>query len=175
MLASYPSGKGAVCKTVIHQFESGRRLNAEVVKLVDTRDLKSLEHYMFVPVRFRPSVPNKVSNFFGDFVFFNCNLFIIKLNFYKMSKSNSPYIKFTYTLIGLKGEPQEKSYMLNLSYIVSIESLTNHEIKITMNNGKIVIIDLGINNKASIIMDDILDLSAVGSDYNVYNISSIDK
>ena len=44
-----------------------------------------------------------------------------------------------------------------------------------MNNGKIVLIDLGINNKASIIMDDILDLSAVGSDYNVYNISSIDK
>ena len=37
-----------------------------------------------------------------------------------MSKSNSPYIKFTYTLIGLKGEPQEKSYMLNLSYIVSV-------------------------------------------------------
>ena len=36
--------KGAVCKTVIHQFESGRRLNkenAEVVKLVDTWDLKS--------------------------------------------------------------------------------------------------------------------------------------
>ena len=30
-------------------------------------------------------------------------------------------------------------------------------------------------NKASNIMDDILDLSAVGSDYNVYNISSIDK
>ena len=25
--ASYPSGKGAVCKTVMHQFESGRRLN----------------------------------------------------------------------------------------------------------------------------------------------------
>ena len=24
--ASYPSGKGAVCKTVMHQFESGRRL-----------------------------------------------------------------------------------------------------------------------------------------------------
>ena len=79
-----------------------------------------------------------------------------------MTKSNSPYIKFTYTLIGLKGDPQEKSYMLNLSYIVSIESLTNHEIKITMNNGKIVLIDLGVNNKASIVMDDILDLSAVG-------------
>ena len=92
-----------------------------------------------------------------------------------MSKSNSPYIKFTYTLIGLKGEPQEKSYMLNLSYIVSLESVTNHEIKITMSNGKIVLIDLGLSNKASNVMDDILDLSAVGSDYNVYNISSIDK
>ena len=27
LLASYPSGKGAVCKTVMHQFESGRRLS----------------------------------------------------------------------------------------------------------------------------------------------------
>ena len=92
-----------------------------------------------------------------------------------MSKVNSPYIKFTYTLIGLKGEPQEKSYMLNLSYILSIESVTNHEIKITMSNGKTVLIDLGLNNKASVIMDDILDLNAVGSDYNVYNISSSDN
>ena len=38
--------KGAVCKTVIHRFESGRRLNglvgpAGVVELVDTGDLKS--------------------------------------------------------------------------------------------------------------------------------------
>ncbi len=92
-----------------------------------------------------------------------------------MSKLNTPYVKFTYTLIGLKGEPQEKSYMLNLSYIVTIESITNHEVKITMSNGKIVLIDLGLNNKASIVMDDILDLTAIGSDYNVYNISSIDK
>lgn len=92
-----------------------------------------------------------------------------------MSKLNTPYVKFTYTLIGLKGEPQEKSYMLNLSYIVTIESITNYEIKITMSNGKIVLIDLGLNNKASIVMDDILDLTAVGSDYNVYNISSTDK
>ena len=92
-----------------------------------------------------------------------------------MSKVNSPYIKFTYTLIGLKGEPQEKSYMLNISYILSIESITNLEIKITMSNGKTVLIDLGLNNKASIIMDDILDLNAIGSDYNVYNITSSDK
>ena len=44
-----------------------------------------------------------------------------------------------------------------------------------MYNNKSILIDLGLNNKASIIMDDILDLSAVGSDYNVYNISSIDS
>ena len=44
-----------------------------------------------------------------------------------------------------------------------------------MVNNKIIIIDLGNTNKASSVMDDILDLSAVGSDYNVYNISSIDK
>jgi len=44
-----------------------------------------------------------------------------------------------------------------------------------MVNNKVILIDLGINNKASSVMDDMLDLSAVGSDYNVYNISSIKK
>ena len=34
--------KGRVCKTLIHRFESGRRLIAGVAKLVDARDLKSL-------------------------------------------------------------------------------------------------------------------------------------
>jgi hypothetical protein len=34
--------KGEVCKTFIQRFESARRLIAQVVKLVDTRDLKSL-------------------------------------------------------------------------------------------------------------------------------------
>ena len=92
-----------------------------------------------------------------------------------MSKTNSPYIKFTYTLVGIDGEPEEKSYMLNLSYIISIESTSNHHLKIIMYNNKSILIDLGLNNKASIIMDDILDLSAVGSDYSVYNISSIDS
>ncbi len=91
-----------------------------------------------------------------------------------MSNSNSPYIKFTYTLINPKGELQEKSFMLNLSYIVSIESVSNHKIKISMSNDKSILIDLGLNNKASTIIDNILDLSAVGSDYNVYNISSVD-
>ena len=92
-----------------------------------------------------------------------------------MLKTNSPYIKFTYTLVGLEGEPQEKSYMLNLSYIVSIESTSNHDLKIIMNNNKVILIDLGLNNKASDVMDDILDLTATGSDYNVYNISSVNK
>ena len=64
--------------------------------------------------------------------------------------------------------------MLNLSYIVSIESVSNHKIKISMSNDKSILIDLGLNNKASTIIDNILDLSAVGSDYNVYNISSVD-
>ena len=92
-----------------------------------------------------------------------------------MSKINFPYIKFTYTLVGLDGEPEEKSYILNLSYIISIESTSNHELKITMHNDKNILIDLGLNNRASLIMDDILDLSAIGSDYNVYNISSVNS
>lgn len=89
--------------------------------------------------------------------------------------TNSPYTKFTYTLVGVEGEPQEKSFVLNLNYVISIESTSNHELKIVMVNNKIIIIDLGNTNKASSVMDDILDLSAVGSDYNVYNISSIEK
>ena len=44
-----------------------------------------------------------------------------------------------------------------------------------MVNNKIILIDLGSGNKASEVMDDILDLTAVGSDYNVYNISSTEK
>ena len=92
-----------------------------------------------------------------------------------IQKTNSPYIKFTYTLVGLNGEPEEKAYILNLSYIVSIESTSNHDLKIIMCNNKSILINLGINNKASIIMEDILDLSAVGSDYNVYNIRSVDS
>ena len=45
--------KGAVCKTVMHRFKSGRRLGfeqffqivhfAEVAEMVDARDLKSLD------------------------------------------------------------------------------------------------------------------------------------
>jgi len=89
--------------------------------------------------------------------------------------ANSPYTKFTYTLVGKKGEPQEKSFLLNLNYVISIESTSNHELKIIMVNNKVILIDLGISNKASSVMDDMLDLSAVGSDYNVYNISSIKK
>gem|GEM_PF-2528934 len=41
--------KGAVCKIVIHRFESGRRLSflsAEVAELVDARDLKSLVGFL---------------------------------------------------------------------------------------------------------------------------------
>ena len=40
--------KGAVCKTVIHRFKSGRRLvffSAEVAEMVDARDLKSLDPF----------------------------------------------------------------------------------------------------------------------------------
>tara|TARA_B100000029_G_C16871234_1_gene703135 strand:+ start:77 stop:358 length:282 start_codon:yes stop_codon:yes gene_type:complete len=92
-----------------------------------------------------------------------------------ISNINSPYIKFTYTLVGINGNPQEKSFILNLSYVISIECSGNHNLKIIMSNGKVILIDLGPDNKASTVMDDVLDLSAVGSDYNVYNISSIDK
>jgi hypothetical protein len=52
LTAPYPSGKGEVCKTFMQRFESARRLYpAQVVELVDTRDLKSLGQYC--PCRFK--------------------------------------------------------------------------------------------------------------------------
>ena len=40
--ATYPSSKGAVCKTVMHGCNSHRRLHAEMLELADNMDLKSI-------------------------------------------------------------------------------------------------------------------------------------
>ena len=65
--------KGAVCKTVIRRFESGRRLYgcARVVELVDTMDLKSIVR-KDVPVRVRPRVLIEGPVFSGALNLNNC-------------------------------------------------------------------------------------------------------
>ena len=92
-----------------------------------------------------------------------------------MSETYSPFVKFTYTVLDPDGLPQQKSWLLNLSYIVSIESGNNNDVKIFMSNDQIIVIELGRDYTATTLMNEILDLSAEGLDYNVYKINSFEK
>ena len=92
-----------------------------------------------------------------------------------MSDTYSPFVKFTYTVLDLDGRPQKKSWMLNLSYIVSVELGNSNDLKIYMENEQIVTIELGRDYNASKLLNELLDLSAEGLDYNVYKINSFEK
>ena len=92
-----------------------------------------------------------------------------------MSDTYSPFVKFTYTLLDLEGRPQKKSWMLNLSYIVSVESGNSNDLKIYMTNDQVITIELGRDYDASKLLEELLDLSAEGLDYNVYKINSFEK
>ena len=92
-----------------------------------------------------------------------------------MSDTYSPFVKFTYTVLDLDGRPQKKSWMLNLSYIVSVESGNSNDLKIYMANEQIVTIEMGRDYDASKLLNELLDLSAEGLDYNVYKINSFEK
>ena len=92
-----------------------------------------------------------------------------------MSETYSPFVKFTYTVLDPDGLPQQKSWLLNLSYVVSIESGNNNDVKVFMSNDQIIVIELGRDDTATSLMNEILDLSAEGLDYNVYKINSFEK
>ena len=92
-----------------------------------------------------------------------------------MSDTYSPFVKFTYTLLGLDGHLEKKSWMLNLSYIVSVELGNSNDLKINMINEQVITIELGNDYDASTLLDELLDLSAEGLDYNVYKINSVGK
>ena len=92
-----------------------------------------------------------------------------------MSDTYSPFVRFTYTVLDLDGCPQKKSWMLNLSYIVNVESGNANDLKIYMANDQVVTIELGRDYDASRLLDELLDLSAEGLDYNVYKINSFEK
>ncbi len=92
-----------------------------------------------------------------------------------MSDTYSPFVRFTYTVLDLDGCPQKKSWMLNLSYIVNVESGNANDLKIYMANDQVVTIELGRDYDASKLMDELLDLSAEGLDYSVYQINSFEK
>ena len=92
-----------------------------------------------------------------------------------MSDTYSPFVKFTYTVLDLDGCPQKKSWMLNLSYIVSVESGNSNDLKIYMANEQVITIELGRDYDAPKLLEELLDLSAEGLDYNVYKINSFEK
>ena len=92
-----------------------------------------------------------------------------------MTEINLPFVKFTYTLVDLNGMPQQKSWIVNLMCVVSIESISNSDLKIFLNNNQVLFVDLGQEYNASEVMDELLDWSAVGEDYNVYKLDTYEK
>ena len=58
----------------------------------------------------------------------------------------SPFVKFTYTVLGPNGLPEIKSWIIN--------------------------INIGKDNNADKVMNEILELRATGVDYSVYKINS---
>ena len=92
-----------------------------------------------------------------------------------MTDSYSPFVRFTYTVLTLDGSPQKKSWLLNLSYVISVESGNSNDIKIYMTNNQVITIELGKDYDSSKLLDELLDFSAEGLDYNVYKINSFEK
>jgi hypothetical protein len=92
-----------------------------------------------------------------------------------MNEIYSPFVKFTYTLVDLHGMPQQKSWIVNLACVVSIESISSTDLKIFLNNNQVLFVDLGQDYNASDVMNNLLDWSAVGEDYNVYKLDSYEK
>ena len=56
-----------------------------------------------------------------------------------------------------------------------VEEYSVEDLKIYMENEQIITIELGRDYDASILLDELLDLSAEGLDYNVYKINSFEK
>ncbi|MED5474882.1 MAG: hypothetical protein VX770_02525 [Candidatus Neomarinimicrobiota bacterium] len=92
-----------------------------------------------------------------------------------MSESFSQFIKFTYTILSLKGIPKSKSWIINLHHIVSIEANAENDLKIFLMNNQIISISLGRDMSSEEIMNDILSLSAEGRNYSVYKIDSFER
>jgi len=85
--------------------------------------------------------------------------------------TNSPFVKFTYTVLSPNGLPEIKSWLVNIISIVSIEAPSNKELKLYLNNNQIINVNLGKDYDSNRVMDEILKLKAVGLDYNVYKIN----
>ncbi len=85
---------------------------------------------------------------------------------------NSPFVKFTYTILNPDGTPNVKSLIIHISSIVTIESLSTHDMKFILTNNQVININIGKDHSAEQLMNEILKLKATGVDYNVYKINS---
>ncbi len=56
---------------------------------------------------------------------------------------NSAFIKFTYTILNPDGSPNVKSLIIHVSSIISIESVSNHDIKFVLSNNQVININIG--------------------------------
>ena len=88
------------------------------------------------------------------------------------NSTNSPFVKFTYTILNPDGTPNVKSLIIHISSIVTIESLSKHDMKFILTNNQVININIGKDNNADKVMNEILELKATGVDYSVYKINS---
>ncbi len=92
-----------------------------------------------------------------------------------MSDFINPLVKFSYTILNPDGTPHQKSWIINLSYVLSIEASGQNDLKVFMSNDQVVNIELGNEMNNDEVMDEILSMSAAGNDYSVYRINAYYK
>ncbi len=87
----------------------------------------------------------------------------------------NPMVKFSYTILNPDGAPDQKSWIINLSYIIAIEATGQNDLKLYLSNDQIISIELGTDLSNSDVMEEILSTKAVGNDYSVYRINAYFK
>lgn len=92
-----------------------------------------------------------------------------------MAEYSSKFVKFTYTILDPRGIPQSKSWIINLNYVISVETTAANDLRIILTNNQIVSIDVGREINANEVMDEILSMSAEGKNYSVYKIDSFER
>ena len=92
-----------------------------------------------------------------------------------MTSNLTPFVRFTYTILDPDGRPCQKSLVVNLSYIISIEARPSNDLKIFLTNNQVISIELGDLLDANEILEEILSTSAAGSEFCVYKIDTFEK
>ncbi len=89
--------------------------------------------------------------------------------------THTPFIRFTYTVLNPNGLPQQNSWIVNCSYIVSVEANASNDLKLYLTNNQLITVNLGSDLDANNIMNEILQMKATGLEYSVYKIDFLEK